>query len=272
MFTVIRLHILVDNLITIAYHHLNEHRLHLIGLLPGGSHRQGSLLHWGTRSHTGSTWGSTCCWRTITILFTLLILPDHLVHRGDERRLIEVQAVGTVGDIRGAYDLIRYQRQTLDNRTDSLRSLDRIGNTIQQELALKLYTVTLMRFDILFEVGSSVLSCKTVRILSLRQEQQFEVDALGQHHVDTFHSGMLAGIVIIINQDDVIRKTAQRTSLMYTEGRSRSGHDILYATLVHGDHIGLSFHDIHTTLLIDGFLGLIDAVELTILMVEVRGR
>ena len=168
MFTVIRLHILVDYLITIPYHHLNEHPLHLIGLLPGGSHRQRCLLYWGTRSHTGSTWGCTCCWRTITILFTFLILSDHLVHRGDERRLIEIQAVGTVSDIRGAYDLIRYQRQTLDNRTDSLRALDGIGDPIQQELALKLYTVTLMCLDILLEVGRGVLPCKTVRILSLR--------------------------------------------------------------------------------------------------------
>ena len=52
--------------------------------------------------------------------------------------------------------------------TGRRRAIAGIGDPIQQELALKLYTVTLMCLDILLEVGRGVLPCKTVRILSLR--------------------------------------------------------------------------------------------------------
>ena len=60
----------------------------------------------------------------------------------------------------------------------------------------------------------------------------------------------------------------QRVYLVYGKCRSRVGHHILDAALVHGDNVGVAFDHIDTVLLGDGLLGLIDAVELVVLMVD----
>ena len=57
--------------------------------------------------------------------------------------------------------------------------------------------------------------------------------------------------------------------LVQAERRSRVGHHILDATLVQGDDVGLSLHHIHAVFARYGLLGLIDAVELVVLVEEV---
>ena len=57
---------------------------------------------------------------------------------------------------------------------------------------------------------------------------------------------------------------------MRRERRTRVGHHILYSALVHGDYVGVALHHIHTIFLGNGFLRLIESVELTLLMVDLR--
>src|SRR3712207_7671145 len=56
---------------------------------------------------------------------------------------------------------------------------------------------------------------------------------------------------------------------MYAESRSRVGHHVLYAALMHGDDVGLAFYHEHAVFLCNGLLGLIDAVELMVFLVNV---
>ena len=57
---------------------------------------------------------------------------------------------------------------------------------------------------------------------------------------------------------------------MHGEGRTRVGDDVLEATLVHGNHVGIALDHIDTILLRDGLLRLIESVEFTFLMIDLR--
>ena len=62
----------------------------------------------------------------------------------------------------------------------------------------------------------------------------------------------------------------EKAYLMYAQGSARIGHHILYATLVHGDNIGISLHHIHLIFLHYLLLGPVEAIEFVIFMVYVR--
>ena len=81
---------------------------------------------------------------------------------------------------------------------------------------------------------------------------------------------MNTSLVTIVEQGDILRESAQKFNLMDRQGRSGIGHHVLQTTLMHGDDIGITFHHIYTVLLSDGFLGLIETIELTLLVVDLR--
>ena len=54
------------------------------------------------------------------------------------------------------------------------------------------------------------------------------------------------------------------------ESRSRIGYHILQTALMHGYDIGISFNHIDAVFFDNSFLGLIDTVELPLLMVNLR--
>ena len=57
---------------------------------------------------------------------------------------------------------------------------------------------------------------------------------------------------------------------MLRECCARVGHHILHATLVHGNHVGVPLHHIHTFFLRNGLLRLEESVELPLLMIDLR--
>ena len=57
---------------------------------------------------------------------------------------------------------------------------------------------------------------------------------------------------------------------MHGEGRTRVGDDILQPTLVHGNHVGIALNHIYPVLLRDGLLCLIESIEFTFLMIDLR--
>ena len=83
---------------------------------------------------------------------------------------------------------------------------------------------------------------------------------------------MLAGLVVVVDQRDVVGEAAQGTRLVNAERRARTGHHVLNATLVHGNHVGLTFHYKHAVFLHHGLLGQMDAVELAFFLIDGRSR
>ena len=74
--------------------------------------------------------------------------------------------------------------------------------------------------------------------------------------------------VAIIKQRDVVGKAMQHLYLMHAERRPRIGHHILYATLMHGNNVGVAFDHINIILLGNGTLSLIDAIEFVVFMID----
>ena len=81
---------------------------------------------------------------------------------------------------------------------------------------------------------------------------------------------MDTGLVAIIQQDDVRRKSSQKFYLIFRESRTTVGHHILQSALVHGNHIGIALNHIHTVFLGNGFLTLVQTIQLALLVVDFR--
>ena len=80
---------------------------------------------------------------------------------------------------------------------------------------------------------------------------------------------MDARLVAVVKQRDVVGKPPQHLDLVDAEGGARVGHHVLDACLVHGDDVGIALDHEDAVFLDDGLLGLKDAVELALLMVDV---
>lgn len=73
-----------------------------------------------------------------------------------------------------------------------------------------------------------------------------------------------AGCVTVVDECDVRGETVEHVDLVDAQCRAGVGNDVLDATLVHGDDVGLSFDHVDAVLLGDGTFGLPDAVELMV--------
>ena len=143
--------------------------------------------------------------------------------------------------------------------TEFARVVLRLG---QCQIGLELEKVHLMLFHIAAEVLGIVLAGKTVGVVPVGQEQYLHVHACRQKHVRTSLGCMYAGIVTVVKQGDVVGKAVQEMYLLLGQGGARVGYHILYATLVHGDNIGVAFYHIHLIHLDDRLLGLVETVQL----------
>ena len=102
---------------------------------------------------------------------------------------------------------------------------------------------------------------EAVRVIAVRQKQYLYVHALCQKHVRSSQGRVYAGLIAIIEQHDVVGEAVEHPDLFHAQGCARVGHHVLYATLVHGDDIGIPFHHVDKVFLGDGLLGLVDAVK-----------
>ena len=115
-----------------------------------------------------------------------------------------------------------------------------------------------------------MLTGKTVGVFILRQQQHFDVHRLSQQHIGSSQRSMLTGLITVVQQDDVRRKTMKQTNLINAQSRSRVGNDILDTTLMHRHHIGIAFHHIHAVFLGNGFLRLEESIQFAFLMIDIR--
>ena len=79
---------------------------------------------------------------------------------------------------------------------------------------------------------------------------------------------MDAGLITVVEQHDIRCEAVQQAYLIYAQCRTAVGHNILQATLMHGNDIGIALYHIHAVFLDDGLLRLIDAIELALLMID----
>ena len=122
--------------------------------------------------------------------------------------------------------------------------------------------------NILSELFGSMIACKTVRVVAVRQEKHLDVHLLLQQHVGSSQGSMHTRLITIIEQYDIIGKAVQESDLMDAECRTRIGHHIFDATLVHGNHIGIAFHHKHAVFLGNRLLRLEKSVEFTFLVIN----
>lgn len=119
--------------------------------------------------------------------------------------------------------------------------------------------------SIYFLKSSAVwVRAELVGILAAGEEEHTEAHTLGEQHVGTTQGGVDAGCVTVVDECDVRGETVEHVDLVDAQCRAGVGNDVLDATLVHGDDVGLSFDHVDAVLLGDGTFGLPDAVELMV--------
>ena len=198
----------------------------------------------------------------------LLVARNKLVGLGNQRTLVDIQTARTFGDIGSTNNGVRDDTYRADNIVDSLSTLDGILDILQQQVGLKLDEVRLVLFDILLELLGSMLAAERVGVVAIRQQQHLHVHTLLQQHIRTTHGSMDASLVTIVEQHDIGCEAVQQAYLIVAQRRTRVGHDILQATLMHGDDVGITLHHVHAVFLDNSLLGLIDAIELAFLMID----
>ena len=265
-FNIVALHILHhDMLFSVVYDQLHQQVFHLQQLVQRRHAPHGSLhsLLWGSSLRVSQP---SCAPFSLHLLAHTV--SHEVVQRIHDNRLVHAQSVGAVGDIRGSGNLVLDLRDALHDAVDCLASLHRIGHAVQREVGLKLYEVLLVFLYVFSEIGSGMASGKAVRVVSIRQEEHLHVHLLLQQHVGTSQRRMHSRSIAVVEQYDVAGESVEQSDLMDAQRRTRVGHHILDAALVHGDYIRISLHHIHAVFLGDGLLCLIQSVEFTLLVVD----
>ena len=109
---------------------------------------------------------------------------------------------------------------------------------------------------------------ETVRVIAVRKEEHLYVHLFFEQHIGTSQRSMNTRIIAVIEKNDITGKAVQQSNLMHAQRRTRVGHYIFDATLVHRDNIGVSFHHKDTILLGYRLLGLIESIEFALLMID----
>ncbi len=136
-------------------------------------------------------------------------------------------------------------------------------------LGLEGYEISLVLMDVFLKFRGTVLSGKTVWVISVRKEENINVHACLKKHVGTTECGMNSSRITIIEKGDVLGETHEESDLVVRQGCSGIGYDIFDSTLMHGYDIGIAFNHIDPVFFPNGFLCLIDSVEFAAFMVYV---
>jgi len=108
-----------------------------------------------------------------------------------------------------------------------------------------------------------------IGILLFRQRHHADVHPLLEHHVDPPEGSLDARGITVVQDGDIRRKPSDEADLVLGEGGSRAGDDIPDSGLVHGEHVGIAFHEDAFVFLHDGVTGMVDPVEGGRFMVDV---
>ena len=120
------------------------------------------------------------------------------------------------------------------------------------------------------ELGRIMFAGKRVRVVSVGQEAHLNIHAFFQQHVNTSYRSLDAGCITVVKHRHVIGEAVNQADLSRCQGSARRSHYVLYAGLVHGDNIGIAFHQKTPVLLYNRLFGKVDAIQLITLMVNFR--
>ena len=109
---------------------------------------------------------------------------------------------------------------------------------------------------------------ETIWVIAVREEEYLYVHLFFEQHIGTSQRSMNTRIIAVIEKNYVTGKAVQQSDLMHAQCRTRVGHYIFDATLMHRDNIGISFHHKDTILLGYRLLGLIESIEFALLMID----
>ncbi len=157
--------------------------------------------------------------------------------------------------------------------TDKLGTLDGVFSCIfKQQIGFKADKV---RFILLYEVlefRRIVFAGKGVRIVTVGQEANFYVHAFFQQHVNTSDRGLYTGSVTVVEHCHVVGEAMNHPDLSGCQCCARRGNHILYARLVHGNDVRITFYQKTTVLFYNGLFGKVYAIQLVAFMINFRFR
>ena len=113
-----------------------------------------------------------------------------------------------------------------------------------------------------------MLSGEAVGVVAVGQEQQLDVHAFSQQHVDASFAGMNACIVAVEDDCDIFCDTMDEVDLVRCECCARRRYDVLDSLLVHGHHVGIAFNEVAKVGFADGLSCLEEAEEFLTLAVD----
>ena len=76
------------------------------------------------------------------------------------------------------------------------------------------------------------------------------------------------GRIAVVEHGHVVGEAVYHLDLLCGQRRTRRGYHILHTALVHGDNVGITFHQEAAVLLHDGLLGEVDAIEFVALVID----
>ena len=157
--------------------------------------------------------------------------------------------------------------------SDKLGTLDGVFSCIfQQQIGFEADKV---RFILLYEgleLRRIVFACKGVRVVTVGQEADFDVHAFFQQHINTSDRGLYTGSVTVVEHCHIVGETMNHPDLSGCQCRARRGNHILYARLVHGNDIRITFDQKATVLFHNGLFGKIYAIQFIAFMINFRFR
>ncbi|MPM87552.1 hypothetical protein SDC9_134651 [bioreactor metagenome] len=111
---------------------------------------------------------------------------------------------------------------------------------------------------------------KRVGVVAIGQQHHFDVHTLFEQHIDTADGSLDARHITVIQYRNVVGETMNETNLSRRKRSSRRRNHVFNARLVHGNHVGVTFHQETTILFNNGLFGKVDTVEFGAFVVYFR--
>lgn len=201
------------------------------------------------------------------LLFGLFLAAfGHFVH---QQAVFYMQQLGALLDVYVAHDGFGYYRNALYQVADQFSPFDGVASGIlQQQISFEANKVRFVFVDECLKLGSVVLAGERVGVVAVGQEAHFDVHALFEQHVDASYGGFDTGCIAVVEHGHVVGEAVYHLDLLCGQRCTRRGYHILHTALVHGDDVGITFHQEAAVLLHDGLLGEVDAIEFVALVID----
>ena len=198
-------------------------------------------------------------------------VADALAQSRVEHRLVDVHHATALADVDGAHYLVGNDGYGVDHVLDEpCAAYGVVGGVLHQQLGLELDEVGLVVGDELQEVFGRVRLGERVGVFAVGQQDDLDVHAFGQNHVDAAQRRLDAGRVAVVEHRHVLGEAADELYLALRQRRAAGGHHVGYAGLVHADDVGVALDEEAAVAPHYLGLGVVDAVDDAALVVELR--